>query len=210
MSAASPLRVLVVDDSDDAAVTMAFMLKRFGHEAVVAHGGQEALQQAPQFHPDAMLIDLTMPDIDGFTVARQLRQTAEFAETPMVAVSGHVDVEHRTQATAAGFTEFLPKPFPLTVLETVLERIAARKSASRTVGRRTAVSIKKSGLSSILTLQQRSSADELRSWLREQCCRVGPVFESERGQFSFFIYSKRHAIGELVDRHGGFRATAAD
>jgi CheY-like chemotaxis protein len=176
--------------------------------------------------------------MDGFTVARQLRQTAEFAETPMVAVSGHVDDEHRTQATAAGFTEFLPKPFPLAVFDAVLERIAGKRDTTRAMAAtsrvaieqshrlseqsrqeldaywksrglpQASVSIEKSGISNMLTFQQRLSADELRSWLKGQRCRVGPVFESAPGRFSFFVYSKRHLIGDLIAKHGGFRATA--
>jgi CheY-like chemotaxis protein len=235
MSTVLPMRVLVVDDSEDTAITMAFLLKRYGHEAVVAHSGEAALQQAPLVRPDAMFIDLTMPGIDGFTVARQLRRTADFAETPLVAVSGHVDDDHRTQATAAGFTEFLPKPFPLTVLEAVMERIAARRSASHTMVAtsqaaaeqshqlseasrqgldaywtsrtlpQVPVSIEKSGISNTLTLAERSAADGLRAWLKGQRCRVGPVFESRAGRFSFFSYTKRHCIGELIEKHGGFR-----
>ncbi|HWB12720.1 MAG TPA: response regulator [Pirellulales bacterium] len=130
-SSVSPMRVLVVDDCDDAAVTMAFLLKRYGHEVVVAHSGEDALEKAPRFHPDVLFIDLTMPGIDGFGVAMQLRRMTEFAETPLVAVSGYVDAEHQSQASTAGFTDFLPKPFPLIVLEATMRRAAARISAAR-------------------------------------------------------------------------------
>lgn len=228
---------MVVDDSDDAAITMAFLLKRFGHEAVIAKGGEAALEQAPLFHPDVMFIDLSMPRVDGFSVARQLRQTGEFADTPLVAVSGHVDDEHRAQATAAGFSEFLAKPYPLAVLQATLERVSVRVNAARskdetarqvalqtrqlteqarqdldfywrTRREPTEVSIEKSGISNILTLRKQSDAQELRSWLKYQRCRVGPVFEPAAGQFGFFVYSKRHSIGELIAKHGGFRAHA--
>jgi CheY-like chemotaxis protein len=133
MSTISPMRVLVVDDCEDAAITMAFLLKRYGHEAVAVTSGEAALQQAPVFRPDVMFIDLAMPQIDGCSVARQLRQTADFAETPLVAVSGYVDAEHQTQATAAGFTEYLPKPYPIEVLQALMERIAARVKAACTM-----------------------------------------------------------------------------
>ena len=234
MSTISPMRVLVVDDNDDAAITMAFLLKRYGHEAIVARSGEAALQQAPVFHPDVMFIDLAMPGIDGLDVARRLRETAEFSETPLVAVSGFVDAEHRTQATAAGFSEFLAKPYPLAMLEAVMERVAVRISAGRTmaatarkiaeqsrqrneqsrqeldhywrtrrVGAVIPISVAKSGFSSLVTLPVRSAADELRGWLKEQRCRVGPIFETD-GQFSFFVYSKRHCLRELIGKNGGF------
>lgn len=228
------MRIMVVDDSDDAAITMAFFLKRCGHEAVIAKSGEAALEQAPLFHPDVMFIDLSMPRIDGFSVARQLRATPEFADTPLVAVSGYVDEEHRSQATAAGFSEFLAKPYPLEVLQTTLERVAVRVRSARRMAdtaRQVArqshqlseqarrdldtywrtrrepaeVSIEKSGISNVLTLRERSDAEELRTWLKHQRCRVGPVFEPAAGEFGFFVYSKRHSIGELIAKHGGFR-----
>lgn len=124
-------RVLVVDDCDDAAMTMALLLKYCGHEAAVAESGKAALRYAPVFHPDAMFIDLAMPEVDGLTVARQLRQTAEFAELPLVAVSGYVDPSHRAQATAAGFDEFLAKPYGLDALRVMMERVAGRINTSR-------------------------------------------------------------------------------
>lgn len=234
MRSIAPMRVLVVDDCEDAAITMASLLKHDGHEAIVAHSGEAALRNAPLFHPDVMFIDVAMPQIDGFTLARQFRQTTDFAETPLVAVSGYVDTEDQTRATEAGFTEFLPKPYQLAVLEALMERISSKVNASRSkaamasaaaeqtrpliersrrrldapsegrrVGSRIPVSIIKSGISIIVTLPVRSAADELRAWLKEHRCRVGPVFESD-GQFTFFVYSKRHCIGELIAKNERF------
>lgn len=235
VSTTSRMRVLVVDDCDDAAMTMALLLRHCGHDAAVAESGKAALEQAPAFCPDAMFIDLTMPEVDGLTVARRLRQQPEFAELPLVAVSGHVDAEHRAQAMAAGFTEFLAKPYPLETLQATMERIAARLSASRTklensriAGEQSrqlneaseceldaywrtrhferwqvSVSVEKSGISNIVTMSERSDADELRQWLKAQRCRVGPIFEPHVGRFGFFVYSKRHCI-ELIEKHGRF------
>jgi hypothetical protein len=74
---------------------------------------------------------------------------------------------------------------------------------TREVGARTPVSIKKSGISNIVTLPVRSAADELRGWLKEQRCRVGPIFDSD-GQFSFFVYSKRHCLRDLIGKNSAF------
>jgi CheY-like chemotaxis protein len=231
----APLRMLVVDDSDDAAMTMALLLKHFGHEAAVMESGELALRQAPAFRPHVMFIDLAMPKVDGLTVARQLRQQSEFAEIPMVAVSGYVDAEHRAQATAAGFTEFLAKPYSLDTLQATVQRVANRLNASReridtsrlvaaqagqlnramqeslAEDRRNryprgpvSVRVEKSGISNMLTMPERSSAEDLRQWLKGQCCRVGPIFEPAAGQFGFYCYSKRHSINELIAKHGGF------
>lgn len=240
LSTISPLRVLVVDDSEDAALMMALLLKRDGHEATVAHCGESALQQAPVFQPDVMFIDLSMPQIDGFSLARQLRQTTAFAATPLVAVTGHVDNEHRTLATAAGFSEYLTKPYRIEVLQAIVERVADRIRASRAMAqvlRTTAeqarrlneqsrrglndywrarrstvqipVTIERSGIANILTVAERLAADELRRWLKEQRCRVGPVFEQEPGRLSFFVYSRRHCIGELIAKNGRFSGVPA-
>lgn len=129
------MRVLVVDDNRDTAMTLAVLLKHCGHEAETALGGEAALQQAPLFLPDAMFIDLAMPKVDGFSVARQLRQQAEFADTPLVAVSGYVDARHRTEANAAGFNDFLAKPYALIELQETMERVMAMVSASREMAR---------------------------------------------------------------------------
>lgn len=131
MASVAPLRVLVVDDDDDSATTLALLLKHCGHEAVAATSGKAALEQAPLFHPDVCLIDLAMPKVDGLSVARQLRQQAEFADTPLIAVSGYVDPGHRAQATAAGFDDFLAKPFPLFALQETMERAARRLRTSQ-------------------------------------------------------------------------------
>jgi CheY-like chemotaxis protein len=231
------MRVLVVDDSEDAAMSLAILLKHLGHEAAVAEGGEAALQQAPIFRPDALFIDLAMPVVDGLAVARRLRQTTEFSRTPLVAVSGHVDVGYREHATAAGFTEFLPKPYPLADLQVTLARVRARIDAatdqpgtlraaaeqSRRLVERSRqglndywrtrsvadgevlVSVEKSGISNLLTLGQRSAADELRSWLKDQRCRVGPVFQPATGRFAFFVYTRRHLVGNLIARRGGYK-----
>ena len=71
MNTIAPMRVLVVDDCDDNAVMMALLLKQYGHQAAVAESGEAALQKAPEFHPDAMFIDLAMPEVDGLTVAQR-------------------------------------------------------------------------------------------------------------------------------------------
>ena len=137
MASVAPMRVLVVDDDDDSAMTLAVLLMHYGHETETARGGKAALRQAPLFHPDVCLIDLAMPKVDGLTVARQLRRTPEFAETPLIAVSGYVDARHRAQAAAAGFNGFLGKPYALVELQETMQRVAARVSASRELVRAT-------------------------------------------------------------------------
>lgn len=134
--ALSPLRVLVVDDNEDAATSLALLVKHFGHDTSVVTGGEAALQQAPLFRPHAMLIDLAMPQLDGISLARRLRQAPEFAATPLVAVSGYVDPKHRAQALASGFTDFLPKPYTLAQLQAILDEISGRIATSLRMAQR--------------------------------------------------------------------------
>jgi CheY-like chemotaxis protein len=125
------MRVLVVDDCDDNAMMLALLLRRYGHSTMVAAGGQAALQQVATFQPDVLFIDLGMPEVDGLTLARQLRQTVEFATTPLVAVTGYVDEAHRTEAFPAGFDDFLAKPYTVDELQDTLRRVQVRIESSR-------------------------------------------------------------------------------
>lgn len=234
----SSMRVLVVDDNGDAGMTMALLLKHCGHEAIVADSGQAALEKAPSFRPDVMFVDLSMPEVDGLDMARQVRKMPEFVGTPLVAVSGYVDAEQRAQASAAGFDDFLPKPYGLPMLLDALERIRAkavkarelanqtraiaqqsfdrtrqslaeldayRRTRQPVIERQIPVTIEKSGISSIITVAERPAADELRRLLKEQRCRVGPVFEPHAGRFSFFVYTRRHDAHQLIAKNPRFR-----
>ncbi|HET6883001.1 MAG TPA: response regulator [Pirellulales bacterium] len=129
MIADSGIRVLVVDD-ESAAMSMANLLRHYGHQTLVAATGEIALQQAPQLKPDAVFIDLTSPVLDGLAVARRLRQMPAFVKTPLVALTDDVDPESRTQATTAGFDELLVRPYSLTDLLAIVTRV--RKKIVRT------------------------------------------------------------------------------
>lgn len=70
--------------------------------------------------------------------------------------------------------------------------------------RQVPVAIEKSGISHIITLRERAAADELRRWLKDQRCRVGPVFEPDPERFCFYVYSRRRDIRDLIAKHPGF------
>ena len=126
MAAAQALRILVVEDDADSANTLALLLRWMGHEAHVASDGAIALEIAAVLQPDVMLIDLAMPILDGCELAVKLRQRAEFADTPLVAVSGYVDAKHRQQAADAGFDDFLGKPYTADDLLNLFARVQAK------------------------------------------------------------------------------------
>lgn len=125
MKSAQALRVLVIEDNEDVAFGTSRLLKVLGCDSEVATSGTAALQMAPGFHPDLMLIDLAMPCLDGYELAGRFRVDPAFDGTPMIAISGYVDADHREQARAAGFDGFVSKPFSTCDLENVCARARA-------------------------------------------------------------------------------------
>jgi len=105
-----PLRVMVVDDNVDAAVTLSMLLESGGHRVAVKHDALRALDCARQFRPQACLLDIGLPGIDGLELARRLRALPETAEAMLVAVTGYGQARDRDQILAAGFDHHLVKP----------------------------------------------------------------------------------------------------
>ena len=117
------LRVLVVDDDRDAADTLGLLVEELGNQVHVTYGGTSALDVATVFRPDLMLIDLAMPDMDGCHLVTSFRQIPAFAQTKIVAITGHADQGHKTLAMKAGFDKVLFKPVDLTEIRTVLTSV---------------------------------------------------------------------------------------
>jgi len=111
-------RILVVDDNVDSAETMAEILKLWGHEVQTAHDGVAALEAARAHRPDAVLLDVGLPVMDGYEIARRLRQ--EGLATLLVAVTGFGTAEDRRRAEEAGFDTHLTKPVSPDALRRVL------------------------------------------------------------------------------------------
>jgi two-component system, sensor histidine kinase len=103
-------RVMVADDNKDAADSLAMLLELAGHEVRVACGGRAALSLAQTFRPDVAIIDIGMPDLNGYEVARQLRREAWGAGIALVALTGWGRDDDRQQASDAGFDRHLTKP----------------------------------------------------------------------------------------------------
>jgi signal transduction histidine kinase/ActR/RegA family two-component response regulator len=104
------LDVLVVDDSKEAAQSLAYVLGRWGYEARVAYDGAAALERAKERRPDVVLLDIGMPGMDGYEVARQLRGREGGGKMVLVAVTGYGQDEDRRRAREAGFDYHMLKP----------------------------------------------------------------------------------------------------
>jgi PAS domain S-box-containing protein len=115
-------RFLLVDDNVDAADAQAALLRMHGHEVETAHSGEEALKRATQFCPEVVLLDLGMPGMDGFEVARRLRQTPVGRGAVLIAQTGWGQEQDRERTAAAGFDAHLAKPVELRAL---MEKLAS-------------------------------------------------------------------------------------
>ncbi|HET6329097.1 MAG TPA: ATP-binding protein [Planctomycetaceae bacterium] len=113
-------RILVVDDNRDAADSLQTLLKFLGAEVDVAYGGAEALSAIEEFHPAVVLLDLGMPEIDGYEVAKRVRQRTEFDDVTLIALTGWGQEEDRRRAQNAGFDHHLVKPADITSLQSLL------------------------------------------------------------------------------------------
>jgi DNA-binding response OmpR family regulator len=125
------LRVLVADDCQDAADSLAILLKLWGHDASVVYDGPAAYRAAWTDRPDVLLLDIAMPNLDGYDLAGQLRRMRRFEDTLVIAISGYTDESHRRRGADAGFDHYFPKPIELYTLESLLLREKARLTESQ-------------------------------------------------------------------------------
>jgi PAS domain S-box-containing protein len=116
-------RLLVVDDNTDAADSLAMLLRLQGHEVRVAHGGQAALEVTKTFKPDLIFLDIGMPVMDGYEVARRMRTTPGLGNVVLAALTGWGQQEDRRRTADAGFDHHLVKPPDPKELESVLAEL---------------------------------------------------------------------------------------
>lgn len=116
-----PLRILVVDDERDTVLTLGILLRSEGVQVRTASGGLEVPLAVAQFKPDAILLDLAMPDHSGLNVAQELKQCYGERCPVLIAVTGRSTEEDRQRAVTSGFQHHVAKPYdPEALLELVL------------------------------------------------------------------------------------------
>jgi CheY-like chemotaxis protein len=116
-------RLLVVDDNQDAANSLAMLLRMQGHEVRVAYSGMAALEMTRAYAPDVVFLDIGMPGMDGYEVARRLRQQPGLEQVVVAALTGWGQQEDRRRTAEAGFNHHLVKPPDPKALENVLAEL---------------------------------------------------------------------------------------
>src|SRR5689334_419430 len=123
------LKVVVVDDEPDFCKSTGKLLEGLGHEVHTFPSGSDVLQEVDTIEPHLILSDLIMPQMDGFELARRLRQTVAGKQAVLVAITGFADDEHRQQVVWAGFDFRLVKPVTLDELRWLLEEVVDQLGA---------------------------------------------------------------------------------
>ncbi len=104
------MRVLIIEDNSQNRYLATFLLAKHGHEVLQAVSGPEGIEMAAEVRPDLILLDIQLPGMDGYAVARALRENADLTAVPIVAVTSYAMVGDRERALEAGCTGYVEKP----------------------------------------------------------------------------------------------------
>ncbi|HEY6121612.1 MAG TPA: response regulator [Pyrinomonadaceae bacterium] len=115
--------VLLVEDTEDNRFMMRRLLEMSGYEVVEARNGEEAVQMAKEKRPQIILMDLSLPIIDGLAATRRIRALPNFEDVPIVAVSAHDTADFHAEAMAAGCNSYITKPIDFGELESLIGRL---------------------------------------------------------------------------------------
>ncbi|HLL76652.1 MAG TPA: response regulator [Pyrinomonadaceae bacterium] len=118
--------VLVVEDFEDNRFMMRRLLEMSGYRVVEAVNGEQAVETAQTERPDLILMDLSLPKLDGLAATRRIRQSDGLAEVPIVAVSAHDTSDFHADALAAGCDEYVTKPIDFDQLESLLKKLLGK------------------------------------------------------------------------------------
>ena len=120
--------VLLVEDTEDNRQMMRRLLEMSGFRVVEAINGKEAVQVAAETHPEVILMDLSLPLIDGLAATRKIRCQRELNTVPIIAVSAHDTADFHSEALAAGCDAYVTKPVNYTELEDLINRLLHRRN----------------------------------------------------------------------------------
>lgn len=131
LASSEGLRILVVDDNADARELLGEALRLLGHVAHVAAGARAALALAPRVQPQVALLDIGLPEMDGYELGRRLRGVPGLEHLPLVALTGYGQARDRQRSQAAGFFAHLVKPVGLDAIGELLRGVAEQLDPAR-------------------------------------------------------------------------------
>ena len=117
---AKDLKVLVVEDFEDTRLFLRLALEDHGFIVFEAENGQKAVENADRDKPDVILMDLTMPLMDGFAAAKLIRQNKNLKHVPIIAITAHQETDFRSDAKASGFDAYVTKPIDVQWLKELI------------------------------------------------------------------------------------------
>ena len=121
--------ILVVDDEPDVAQLLSLILKTDGYNVLVAVDGQEALERARKEAPDLILLDVMLPKLDGYRVARMLKFDENYKHIPIIMLTAKIQEKDKKTGMEMGADDYLTKPFEIPILQQKVREILARKAA---------------------------------------------------------------------------------
>jgi CheY-like chemotaxis protein len=126
---AKPHRILIAEDLDENRIALKLMLKLAGFEPLEACDGEQAIEIVRRERPDLVLMDISLPIIDGLQATRELRADADLGQLPIIIVSAYDNPETRDEARASGGTDYISKPIEFDQLKEMIERYLQLHSA---------------------------------------------------------------------------------
>ena len=127
---ASVTRFLIVDDCPDAGKILGLLLQRAGYQVEITVDSTQCLPLLESFKPDVLLLDIAMPGVSGYTLAKQIRARPEFDRLIIIAVTGYADPQHTQWSLDAGCDRHLPKPVDIASLELAIAGVAEKRLRS--------------------------------------------------------------------------------
>ncbi len=126
-------KVLYIEDNEQNLYLITYLLQKNGYEVIAARDGQEGIEAASRIQPELILLDIQLPGMDGYDVAKKLRESSVLAHTPIIAVTSYAMVGDRERALASGCTGYIEKPInPETFLMQIESHLAHRTPSGGT------------------------------------------------------------------------------
>jgi CheY-like chemotaxis protein len=121
------VRILIVEDNEDNQELMRFLLERAGYDVISVENGLEGVKTARREKPDIILMDLSLPELDGWSAARQIKADPEIGNIPMIAVTAHTLPGDRRKALDAGFDSYISKPINIHMFDITVGKVLEQK-----------------------------------------------------------------------------------